>query len=195
MTKVNGNATGTHSVKDRVAGALRTSQERFADLADGVELALAEAAKRADEEADSSMTFVNDQIRSTIDGAVHTGLELADVAKGVWIGVLRESRRKRDLALVELTHAARTIMCQTAALGSDMAHAARGIVRGSIQSAKECGLDAHHAAAAAARRVLEVTEDLGAAAREKVRQALSGTIEGIQVQLGRPFSEKEKEKS
>jgi ElaB/YqjD/DUF883 family membrane-anchored ribosome-binding protein len=194
MTNINDTSTGTHPMKDRIARALRTSQERFRDVADAVELSLAEAVKRADEAADS-IASLTDLIQSTIDGAVHAGSELADVAKGVWVGVLRGTRRKGDAALQELTHAARTIMCHTAALGGDMAAAARGIVQGSIHCAKEWGLDARNAASAAARRVLDVTEDLGAAAREEVRRAMSGKIEGVQVPLDRPFSEKEKEKS
>jgi len=192
MTKPNDGSNGSPARKGHVARALRSSEERCRDIADAVELSLAEAAKRADEAANSSLASVTDLIRGAIDGAAHAGSELAEVARGISAGVLRGTRRKGDAALKELSHAARTVMCHTAEAGGDMAAAAQGIVRGAIQCAKELGLDAAHAASSAARTVLDVTEDLGAAALQGVRQALSEKIDGIQVSLGRPFSEKEK---
>ena len=192
MTELNDGSDESRALKGRVGRALRTTEERCRDVADAVELALAEAATRADEAADSSLASVTDLIRGAIDEVAHAGSELGEFAKGISAGVLRSTRRKGSAALQELSHASRTVMCHTAAAGGDMAAAARGIVRGAIQCAQEWGLDAAQAASSAARGVLEVTEDLGTAALQGVRQALSEKIDGVQVFLDRPSSGKEK---
>jgi hypothetical protein len=141
---------------------------------------------------ESPLTSVTDILRRAIDGVVDAGSDLGELAKDVSIGVLCGARRRGEAPLKDLSHAARAIMCHTAAIEGDTARAARGIVRGSIQSAKEYGLDAAETASAAARSVLDVTEDLGAAAIREVRQSVIGTIDGIEVFLSRPFSKRGK---
>ena len=71
-----------------------------------------------------------------------------------------------------------------------MTFAAIGVVQEAIQGAKEFGLDAARAASSAAQAALEAAEEVGSVAAEKVRDALTGTIDGIKVILKEPFRSK-----
>jgi hypothetical protein len=69
-------------------------------------------------------------------------------------------------------------------MSGDLGTAAKGLVEGAIQGARELGLDVTEAAAAAATGALKAAGEVGSEAGARVRNALTGTIAGVRVVLG-----------
>jgi hypothetical protein len=110
-------------------------------------------------------------------------------SKAIVVGVLRATGEKADVALNTLTHTARTVVRQAAALEADLAACTKGLALGAIASAKDLGVDRGSAAAAAAQGALDGAHDAGSAAVEKVRGTLKGTIGGITIGLPEPLKQ------
>ena len=83
-------------------------------------------------------------------------------------------------------------MRQTAGMGGDVSHAARGLVQGFILSARELGMDAKQAASSVAQAALEEADDIGSAVASAVRHTLKESIDGIKVALHEPARHKSK---
>jgi hypothetical protein len=61
------------------------------------------------------------------------------------------------------------------------------LVEGAIRGARDIGVNAEHAASAAATGALDAAGKVGSNAAEKVRNAVTGTISGVKVVLKEPF--------
>jgi len=115
------------------------------------------------------------------------GGDLGDAAKGITVGILRGTRETGEEALKTVAQTARTVIHQTSKLGGDLGSAAKGVVQGAIHMAKDLGLDSSKAASSAAESAMNAAEDVGSVAAEKVRIALTGTIDGIKLVLQAPL--------
>ena len=91
--------------------------------------------------------------------------------------------------VTEADRAAESVIRTTAKLSGDLGRAARGLVEGAIETAKELGVDASEAAATAATAATRAAADIGGTAGAKVREAVVGTIQGVKVILKEPFEE------
>jgi hypothetical protein len=116
---------------------------------------------------------------------MEVGGDLAQATRGIAMGVMRDHGGGSDLRSLE--QAAESVIRTTAKLSGDLGHAARGLVEGAIQGAKELGIDATEAAATAATAATRAAAELGSTAGEKVREAVVGTIQGVKVILKEPF--------
>jgi hypothetical protein len=95
---------------------------------------------------------------------------------------------REDAALKMLSHAAKTIIRQTADMGGDLAAATKGIVLGAIASAKNIGVDSAKAAATAAQGAFEGASEAGSVTVERVLAALKEPIGGSKVALPEPLA-------
>ena len=66
-------------------------------------------------------------------------------------------------------------------VGEDLADVAVSTVRGSIDAARNVGVDAEQAASAVATGAVEAAYDVSDAAGDAVRDAVTGTINGVRV--------------
>ena len=73
-----------------------------------------------------------------------------------------------------------------APVGGDVGAAATGLVAGAVEGAKELGVSAEHAAAAAADGALKAAGGVGSRAVDTVRKAVTKPINGVKVVLKEP---------
>jgi len=171
-------AWGASPGKARIVSAINGAGEVFKAIVETVSGAVATSA---------GIDSVTGAPRRAIEGASEMGGDLGPAAKGITVGILRGTRATGEEALKTVAQTARTVIHQTGKLGGDLGSAAKGVVQGAIHMAKALGLDAAKAASSAAQSAMDAAEDVGSVAAEKVRSALAGTIDGIQVVLKEPL--------
>jgi hypothetical protein len=72
-------------------------------------------------------------------------------------------------------------------VSGDVGGAARNAIEGAIAGARDVGLSAEQAAAAAATGALRGAGEIGGTAVEEVRNAVTGVIGGVKIVLREPF--------
>jgi hypothetical protein len=102
------------------------------------------------------------------------------------LGVLRGSKDAGTAALDTIRHTAHVAVRDTARVGGDVGAAATGLVAGAIEGAKELGVSAENAAAAATDGALKAAGEVGSTAVDRVRKAVTKPIDGIKGALKEP---------
>jgi len=102
------------------------------------------------------------------------------------LGVLRGSKDAGTAVLDTIGHTAHVAVRETAAIGGDVGATATGLVAGAIEGAKELGVSAEHAAAAAADGALKAAGEVGSTAVDTVRKAVTKPASGAKVVLKEP---------
>src|SRR5207249_6435331 len=106
--------------------------------------------------------------------------------------VLRGAGDAGAANLQTISQTAEAVIKTTARMSGDLGTAAKGLVAGAIEGAKELGLDVTQAASAAATGALKAAGEIGSEAGDRVRNALTGTIAGVKVVLKEPFNSRTK---
>ena len=136
-------------------------------VADGVVRAARGTGKAGISVPEAVTCVVRHAMQGSLDGS-----DLVTRAKAIVMGVIRGTGEKEDVALKTLSHAAHSIIHQTAGMTGDIAAAATGVVLGAIASAAHMGVAPLRAAAAARGAVIEEAERLVPAEAVRVRRAL-----------------------
>ena len=117
---------------------------------------------------------------------------LIESSKDGIVSAIRGAGNVGSAVIGTIGNLAGTAIKSTAEATGDLGAAAKGLVEGVIEGAKELGLDATEAASAAATGALKAAGEIGAEAGQKVRNALTGTIAGVKVVLKEPFKATER---
>ncbi len=192
MTEEKRKGLGAHPIKDGIVNAIRNSGDVYTATVNTVSPAVQNtlaASKRAGSSAVGAVTCV---ALGAVRGALECGIDLTEACKGIVVGVLSGSRDRGEAALRTISHTARTVVHHTAITGSDVGAATAGLVEGAIRSARDSGGDLPRTASAAAQGALEGAEEVGFAAAEQVRGALTASFQGVQVFLPPPFQDQER---
>jgi hypothetical protein len=180
----------THPIRDGIVQALNSAGGVFTETSEAVSRAVFDALHQAGRAGASAADSVADVVRSAIKG-IDDEADAENTIKGISVGVIRGTREKGREALLTLSYTGRTVIRETVREGGNLVHAAKGVVKGAIHSAKEVGLDAAEAAAVAADAALAGAESISRAAADSVRAAIDDTIDGIRVTIrgrsGEPF--------
>jgi len=118
------------------------------------------------------------------------GMEIMERVKDDIIAAVQGAGDVAQATMDTISRTARIAIRDTAEVGGDIGATAIDLVTGSIEAAKELGVSAEDAAAAAAHGALKAAEQLGSTALEVVRHCLTGTISGVKIVLKVPFKGK-----
>lgn len=180
-TPNNGGGNGSHRLKEGIANPAQGSGDIFSKIVEKVSGGINGTANGFGKAGVSGIEAVTAVVQEAVREAIGAGTDLAWGAKAIVVGVLRATGEKEDVALKTLSQTARTVIRQSAKMEGDLAASAKGLVLGSIASAKDMGVDRGIAASAAAQGALEGAEEAGSLAADKVREALKQTIGGVKV--------------
>jgi hypothetical protein len=124
---------------------------------------------------------------SVVRGASKAGGDLASVARGFLLGVLRESGLTGEPALDAAVRAVGAFIEGVHEVGGDAAGAAMGLVEGAMAWAVELKQDAARTAAAAGQAAVDAAYDVDAKTGARVRDALKVGIAGVTFVLKEPL--------
>lgn len=155
----------SHPVKDWVIRALQQTKDHARAIEESVSESIGLARKEAHRVPASALPM-RDIIRSAIDGAVEAGADMADVARGILAGILRDGREYATAAQATFEDASRTILQHTEEIGADVKAATRGILAGAIRNATKAGRRARSRLSHAADHLSRAARELGTAAAE-----------------------------
>ncbi len=151
----------------------------FGSILETVSAGIAEARRAGPDFLDGVSEVILDAMRA----AAKAKSDLTQASKAVVVGVLRGLGEREDAALLTLSRTSRAVLREAAGLEADLAACLKGLVLGAIASAKDLGVDRAKAATAAAQGALEGAQGAGAAAVDRVREALREPIGGVTVEV------------
>lgn len=175
--------TPTEILRDHVAECFATAKPGPSEVSDSAAEAVYGYLFPFLEEADDPVEGAAAAAAGAILGTKKHNAALWHVARGAMIGLAHAGYGRR-LELDPLVVAAtRRMMRESDGMGADFGAAAQGAVEGAITAADELGLDPQAFAATAARAALEMSEELGEGALEKIRHLVNRRVLGVEVRI------------
>ena len=151
----------------------------FGTIMKSVSESIASAAKGTGTSGISVLESISSIVRTALRGSSGVGSDFIMRTKAIMMGVIRSTGEKENAALKILSHTARTVIRQTAAMKGDVGAAVTGLVRGTLAGAEYLGVDPAKAAWAVSGAAIEEAYVFGSLAAARVRGALKRNIGGI----------------
>jgi hypothetical protein len=127
-------------------------------------------------------------VRSALRGATGAGSDFIMGTKAIMMGVIWGTGEKESAALKLLSHAARSVVRQTAVMHGDVGDAVTGLVRGAIAGADRIGVEPAKAAWAVSGAAIEEAYRISSVAADRVRRALRQNVSGMDAVSREPIT-------
>ncbi|HBU70233.1 MAG TPA: hypothetical protein DEE98_07630 [Elusimicrobia bacterium] len=175
------------SIHEIIERKIKSAENIVSAVAENVSIMVRDMITDSGKTGEALIESMQNIIGATISAVIKTGKNLEDGVKALVIGTLKGMNLKGEEAFTVTATLAGAIIEITAEARTDLATAARGVIRGAIHSAKESGIDAEKVASAAAMGALKAAYRINEETGDKVKAAITGTFDGIKVVVKEPY--------
>lgn len=159
--------------KEAALRRFHDAEDFLSGVADSMKDFIEEAGREALEAGDRLVEIT----AGVLDAVVEIGHDAAGSARGIALGVLRGKQSDPDSVLTTLAVTSRSVIRYVGRAGGDIAAAARGLVAGAADGARETGLAVSEAVFAVSRGALQGARGFGAGAEKAVHEAVAAMRE------------------